>query len=245
MYREIKNSAVLIIFLFFSVIAYSQNVEKPDSISHDSNCYTQGLIIKDNIAKESCGGYGKSKVMIWNMQSGEVIQSKRIDDKYFAEGLTELNDKLYMLTWQSQIALQLNSETLEIEKQFNYKGQGWGLTTDGKSLIMSNGSNIIQYVNPDNFSVEKSIEVTLGGTPVYYLNELEWIDGKIWANVYQTDYIVVINPKTGKVFQRYILPNLLKDMNIKKPGVLNGIAKDNETGKIWVTGKNWPLMFEI
>lgn len=215
------------------------------SLPHDPTCFTQGLVVKDNLVWESCGLYGKSRIINWNLTTGKVINEKPVEAKYFAEGLTELNGKLYMLTWQSQIAFEINPDTLETTKEFHYEGQGWGLTTDGKSLIMSNGSNALQFINPKDFSVEKTILVNLDGTPVYYLNELEWIDGKIWANVFQSDYIVVINPTTGKIFQRFTLPYLLKNKNIKKPGVLNGIAKDIKTNKIWVTGKNWPLIFEM
>ena len=241
-HKKIYLSSLLFLL---STHIYAQNKIERKSLNHDSTCFTQGLIVQNNIVWESCGGYGQSRVINWNLQSGEVINETKINDKYFVEGLTELNGKLFMLTWKSQAAFEIDKETLKIIKSHKYFGQGWGLTTDGEYLIMSNGSNILQFINPETFKSVKGIEVKLGNTPVYSLNELEWIDGKIWANVFQTDYIVVIDPETGSVTQRFSLPNLLKEKNIKKPGVLNGIAHDIQSGKTWITGKNWPLIFEL
>lgn len=239
-----SNFMIMIILLLTAVQSHAQLLSTPNSQKHSTACFTQGLIIEDNIVWESCGGFGVSQLKKWNLLTGKVISRNRLDKNYFAEGLTEINGDLYVLTWQSKTAFKVDKETLEITKTFHYKGEGWGLTQDGKYLIMSNGSNVLQFINPESFKVVKSIKVTLNGSDIHYLNELEWIDGKIWANVYQTDYIVEIDPITGNVVNKHHLPNLLKG-NIKKPGVLNGIAHDKVSQKTWVTGKKWPLMFEL
>jgi len=240
-----KSKLLIVIILLFSFIeTHAQSLLTPNSKKHSTACFTQGLIIQDNIVWESCGGFGVSQIKKWNLLTGKIIKRKRMDRKYFSEGLTEFNGDLYVLTWQSQIAFKLDKDTLEITKEFKYKGEGWGLTHDDKHLIMSNGTNVIQFLNPETFEVVKTIEAKLKGSAIHYLNELEWIEGKIWANVYQTDYIVEIDPTTGNVVNKHHLPNLLKD-HIKKPGVLNGIAHDKATNKTWVTGKKWPLIFEL
>ncbi|MFK8013358.1 MAG: glutaminyl-peptide cyclotransferase, partial [Marinicellaceae bacterium] len=222
----------------FAQLAAGQNSKK-----HSKACFTQGLIIQNNIVWESCGGYGISQLKKWDIETGKVIKRKRLDKKYFAEGLTEFNGDIYVLTWQAQKAFKVDKDTLEITQEFKYKGQGWGLTHDGSHLIMSNGSSTLQFLNPKTFEVIKTVQVQINGSAINYLNELEWIDGKIWANIFQTDYIVVIDPQSGNVVDKYHLPNLLIDY-IQKPGVLNGIAYDETTKKTWVTGKNWPLIFE-
>ena len=232
------------VFIFFVAQINAQSITSPNSKKHSTACFTQGLVIHENIVWESCGGFGVSQLKKWNLETGEVISRNRLDKKYFAEGLTELNGDIYVLTWKAQKAFKVDKDTLEITKEFQYKGEGWGITQDGTNLIMSNGSNVLQFINPETFEVIKTIKVTVGGSDLPYLNELEWIDGKIWANVFQTDYIVVIDPTSGVVVNKYHLPNLLKD-TIKKPGVLNGIAYDKATKKTWVTGKNWPLLFEL
>ena len=239
------TKSLIFILLMLSVFQLNaQTVANNNSKKHSKACFTQGLIIHDNIVWESCGGFGISQLKKWDLETGKVLSRNRLDRKYFSEGLTELNGDIYVLTWQSQTAFKVDKETLEIKQEFKYKGEGWGLTQDGSHLIMSNGSNLIQFINPETFAVVKTIKAHINGSALHYLNELEWIDGKIWANVYQTDYIVVIDPISGEVVNKYHLPNLLKD-HIKKPGVLNGIAFDKITKKTWVTGKNWPLLFEL
>ena len=232
------------ILLLFAVHLSAQSLNNKISKNHSAACFTQGLVIHENIVWESCGGYGVSQLKKWDLETGKVISRNIMDRKYFAEGLTEFKGDIYLLTWKAQKAFKVDKDTLEITQEFQYKGQGWGLTHDGNNLIMSNGSNLLQFIDPETFAVIKTIKVTVGGSDLPYLNELEWIDGKIWANVFQTDYIVVIDPESGKVVNKYHLPDLLPS-EIKKPGVLNGIAYDKATKKTWVTGKNWPLLFEL
>ncbi len=234
----------LIVSLLMSLATNAQKIIERDTVEHFSECFTQGLEIKDNIVWESCGGYGKSKIFQWDLKSKKVLKQMPLEAKYFAEGLTQLNDSLFLITWKAGIALELDPKTLQVKRNHRYKGQGWGLTNNNKQLIMSNGSNKIQFIDPINFKVTKTIEVSINGTPIPNLNELEYINGKIWANVYQSNYIVIIDPETGTIENNYHLPNLLKN-NIKKPGVLNGIAYDEVLDKIWVTGKNWPLLFNL
>ncbi|VAW42090.1 Glutamine cyclotransferase [hydrothermal vent metagenome] len=239
-----KNKFSGILYLVcFAFVVNAQSLKKPDSKTHPDNCFTQGLIINNNMVWETCGGYGSSRLIYWSLETGKILKQTKFGNKLFAEGLTELNGHLFMLTWQAGLAFEINPETLKVIQQHHYKGQGWGLTTDGEQLIMSNGSDLLQFINPTTFKVEKTVRVHMQDTPIHNLNELEWIDGKVWANVYQTDYIVAIDPETGAVEQRFEFPDLLAGH--RKPGVLNGIAYDNQTKKVWVTGKNWPLLFEI
>ena len=230
--------------LFVVFVSHAQLLASPPSKAHFSKVFTQGLIIKNNIVWESSGLYGKSLLTKWNLDTGKVIKQRKLANKYFAEGLTELNGHLYQLTWKAGIAFEIDMNTLATIKQHSYQGEGWGLTANGTQLIMSNGSDVLQYINPVTFKTESSIKVHIGQSPINNLNELEWINGMIWANVYQTDYIVVIDPRTGEVMDKYYLPNLLSS-NIKKPGVLNGIAYDESNGKIWITGKKWPFLYEF
>lgn len=241
---QIKFISILTCFLLTTCITTAQPLKERESTPHFSECYTQGLIIQNNKVWESCGLFGESHLMQWDMKTQKILKKRKFDDKYFAEGLTELNDKLYMVTWRAGVAFEMDKDTLETLKKFNYKGEGWGLTTDGTQLIMSNGTNEIQFINPQDFSVVHRLKVSINNKPVNLLNELEWIEGKIYANVYQTDYIVVIDPQSGTIVNKFHLPKLLKNV-FRKPGVLNGIAKDESTGKIWITGKNWPKMFVL
>jgi glutamine cyclotransferase len=242
---HIQIKLIFISLLLTSVFSvYAQPLKNRESIPHFTKCYTQGLIIEDGTVWESCGKFGESHLIHWNLATQKIIKQVKFDDKYFAEGLTKLNGKLYMLTWRAGVAFEIDPDSLDTLKTFQYEGQGWGLTQNGKLLVLSNGSDILQFINPQTFKVEHKINVTINDKPVHQLNELEWIDGKIYANVFQTDYIVVIDPKTGVITDKHHLPNLLKN-SFRKPGVLNGIAYDEVTKKTWITGKNWPLMFNL
>ena len=243
-YMSMRIALVIILLVGVSFNGIAQSLVVQNSKKHFATVYTQGLIINDNMVWESSGLYGKSMVTQWDLDTGKVIKQKKLDRKYFAEGLTELNGKLFLLTWKAGVAFELDKQTLEITDKHHYKGEGWGLTTDGKQLIMSNGSDSIQFIDPETFKVERIIRVHMDRVLIYNLNELEWINGMIWANIYTTDYIVVIDPKTGSVSKKFYLPHLLGKKS-KKPGVLNGIAYDKVTKKTWVTGKNWPLLFQM
>lgn len=211
---------------------------------HDRDAFTQGLIWRDGTLYESTGLYGRSSLREVAPETGEVRRSVDVSSQYFAEGLTELDGKLYQLTWQHQKGFVYDFETFALLGEFSYTGEGWGLTTDGHSLIMSDGTDTIRYLDPETFAVQRTIRVSRDGVAVRRLNELEYIDGQIYANVWLTDYIARIDPFTGRVTAWIDMTGLLP------PGsgsvdVLNGIAYDMAGDRILVTGKLWPRIFEV
>ena len=212
---------------------------------HDTAAYTQGLFYDGGQMYESTGQYGGSTFRVVDYTTGKVARRLDFARKYFGEGSVMLDGKLFILTWTNKVAFVYDAATLKYEKTYSYPREGWGLTTDGKSLIASDGSSRIYYLTKD-FKQVKTLDVKLNGRPVRLLNELEWIDGKIWANVYMTDMIVIINPSDGRVEATVDCTGLLPD-KLRRPDtdVLNGIAYDKKTGKIWLTGKNWPRLYEV
>lgn len=213
---------------------------------HDPEAYTQGLVIIDGELYEGTGLEGRSSLRRVDLKTGEVLQRTSLPDQYFGEGVGVVGDLIYQLTWQSGICFVYDLATFDLVTTFGYDTEGWGLTTDGEHLIMSDGSNRIVYRDPDTFEEVGHIDVFDGATPVSLLNELEYIDGEIWANVYTTDWIVRIDPVDGSVTGWIDLTGLLDDSDVSAPvDVLNGIALDSETGQIYVTGKLWPTLFEI
>ena len=210
---------------------------------HDTGAYTQGLFFHDGQLYESTGQKGQSSFRKVNLKTGKVLRKLGFTRKYFGEGSVILDGRMYMLTWTDKVAFVYDAESLEYIKTYSYPREGWGLTTDGKSLIASDGSSTIYFLDK-NFQLQRSIKVTLNGRPVRFLNELEWIDGKIWANVYTTDMIVIINPKTGEVEGTVDCTGLLPQrLRTPDTDVLNGIAVLD--GRIFLTGKNWPKLYEI
>lgn len=214
---------------------------------HDPDAYTQGLVIDDGVLYEGTGLEGRSSLRRVDLETGEVLQRTAIDDEHFGEGIAVVEDRIYQLTWQTGTCFVYDRETFELVETFSYETEGWGLTTDGEQLIMSDGSNRIVFRDPETFEETGHVDVMDGDVPVSYLNELEYIDGEIWANVYTTDWIVRIDPADGAVTGWIDLTGLLapEDYPAQGVGVLNGIAHDPETGRIFVTGKLWPTLFEI
>ena len=213
---------------------------------HRPTAFTQGLIIKGDTLIESSGGYGKSLLSKVSLESGEVLAEQVMPSSIFAEGVTLLEGALYQLSYRRGVLMVYDADTLQLKKQHRYSGEGWGLTHDGKRLIMSDGSDTLKYMNAQNFEEIRRISVTENGLPLKYLNELEWVDGKIYANVWLRNKIVIINPRTGVVNAYLDLKELLEEVRATtKTGVLNGIAYDTENNKLYVTGKNWPTLFEI
>ena len=212
---------------------------------HDAQAYTQGLFWHDGKLYESTGLNGKSSLRIVDLKSGKPLKKIGFDKAYFGEGSVILGDKLYMLTWENKVLFVYDANTLEYLKTYSYPREGWGLTTDGKSLIASDGSNRIYFLDPD-LKLQKTLNVTIDGRPLKFLNELEWIDGRIWANVYTTNSIVIINPRSGEVEGLIDCTGLLPD-RLRTPGtdVLNGIAINPADGKIYLTGKNWKRLYEV
>lgn len=212
---------------------------------HDVSSYTQGLFFHNGSFYESTGQWGESTFRIVDLKTGKPTRRLDFDRKYFIEGSVILDGKLYILTWTSKLAFVYDAETLEYKQSYYYPREGWGLTTDGKSLIASDGSNCIYYLDSE-FKLRNTVKVTLDGKPLRYLNELEWIDGKIWANIYTTDMIAVINPSDGKVEGVIDCTSLMPAAErTRKMDVLNGIARNPSDGKIYLTGKYWPKLFEI
>ncbi|RZK53590.1 MAG: glutaminyl-peptide cyclotransferase [Pedobacter sp.] len=230
-----------------------------NTFPHDTSAYTQGLTyvdasLPDRQGKllESTGSYGKSELKYVEINSGKTIQRTKLDPKYFGEGSVKVGDKIIVLTWQENVGLIYDAKTLNLISTFPYQNsrEGWGLTFDGKKLLRSDGSNRIWTMNADNYEVESYIEVYDNLGEVQRLNELEYINGKIYANVYLTNNIVIINPVSGVVEAKIDLSALepqdfFKDEDEKQNNVLNGIAWDSKTNRLFVTGKKWPKLYEI
>jgi glutamine cyclotransferase len=213
---------------------------------HDRNAFTQGLVFHDGKLLESTGQEGRSSLRRVEMESGKVLQKVDVPSPYFAEGMTLLKGKIYQLTWQHQLGFVYDAWTFEKISEFNYAGEGWGLTNDGVSLILSDGSNQIRFLDPVNFQVQKTIAVLDGNVPVVEINELEYIQGEIYANIWHEDRIARIDPQTGHVVGWINLAGLLSPVEVQdEEAVLNGIAYDEAGGRLFVTGKLWPKLFEI
>lgn len=212
---------------------------------HDTDSYTQGLFFNEGQLYESTGQHGKSTFRKVDLMTGSALKRLDFDKKYFVEGSVMFEGNLYILTWESKVAFVYDAETLEYKSSWKYPREGWGLTTDGEFLIASDGTASLYFMD-GNFKPDHKVLVTLNDRPVRLINELEYIDGRIWANVYTYDEILIINPKTGKVTGiidcRGLLPDKLRTVNTD---VLNGIAYNKEDGKIYLTGKNWPKLYEV
>ena len=212
---------------------------------HDTDSYTQGLFFHKGEMYETTGLHGKSTLRKVDVETGKSLFRKDFDKKYFLEGSVVFNDNLYILTWESKVAFIYDADSLNYKSTWSYPREGWGITTDGKQLIASDGSATLFFMD-ENFALKRRQIVKYEDRPVRWLNELEYIDGKIWANVYTSNEIVMINPKDGRVVGvidcRGLLP---KELYTSETDVLNGIAFNPVTGKIYITGKNWPKLFEV
>lgn len=217
------------------------------SYPHDPLAFTQGLQWHDNRLFESTGQVGTSGIREVDYTTGKVLRKQPLEEPYFGEGIVILGNTLYQITWEHGKAFTYDWKTFARQStSFTYDGQGWGLTTDGTSLIMSNGSEAIVYRDPKTFAVQKTITVTEHGTPVKQLNELEWVKGEIWANVWQSEQIARIDPATGNVVGWINLTGILPKLDrTGNEDVMNGIAYDAEKDRLFVTGKLWPKLYEI
>lgn len=211
---------------------------------HDTDDYTQGLLIKDGVLYESTGQRGSSTFKKKDLSTGETLKVVNLPADLFGEGLAEINNEFYQLTWTSGQGFVYNTD-MEQVRTFNYQVQGWGLTTLGDELVLTDETEKLYFIDPTSFTVQREIEVFDNNGKIDSLNELEVIDGLIYANVYQEDYIVVIDPETGEVLQKIDFTGLLTEEEAQSADVLNGIAYDVETGRIFVTGKWWPKLFEV
>jgi glutaminyl-peptide cyclotransferase len=216
------------------------------TLPHDTNAFTQGLIFYEGSFYESTGLQGKSTLRRVEVDTGKVLKKIDVPSEYFAEGMTIFQGKIFQLTWLNQKGFVYDLGTFEKEKEFSYYGEGWGLTNDEKNLILSDGTNKIRFVDPFTFEVIKTISVTENSQPIPSINELEYINGQIFANVWQTDRIIVVDPSTGNVTASIDLKGILKPEDVTGPiDVLNGIAYDSAKDRLFVTGKLWPKIFEI
>lgn len=214
--------------------------------SHDTKAYTQGLLWHDGYLYESTGLYGESQLRKVDHKTGNVIQSISLERKYFGEGIALLNERIYMLTWTEGRAFVYDLNTFRQLKSFSYDGEGWGLTTDGTKLYMSDGTDKIYVRNPETFAIERTISVRNGQNRVRYINELEWINGEIWANIYTTEQVVRINPETGAVTGIIDFSGIQSRADhTPHTDVFNGIAYDPATDNIYVTGKRWNKLYRV
>ena len=215
-------------------------------LPHDKHSYTQGLEFHDGMLYESSGEYGKSYIRILEFPSMKVKKHTNLDKKYFAEGLTVIDNKLFMLTWQEFKCFVYDADNLSVIKEFQYNTEGWGLANDGKYIYMSDGSHYIYIIDPVTFRQVDRLEILIGDEKILNINELEWIEGEIWANIFTSNEIIRINPKSGAVNGIIDASNLLLSSDYTtSTDVLNGIAYDKSTKKIYLTGKNWPKLFEV
>ena len=216
------------------------------TVPHDRGAYTQGLLFHDGHLFESTGLYGASTVRKIEPQTGEVIETRDLPDQYFGEGLVALGDYLYQVTWKEGSGFVYAAESLEVVGRFRYAGEGWGLTTDGSHLILSDGTYRLRFIDPATADLSRVLEVTDEGRPIFALNELEWIGGEIWANIWQQDNIARIDPESGEVLGWVNVAGFISRWDrVRGAEVANGIAYDSVSGRLWVTGKNWPRVYEV
>jgi glutamine cyclotransferase len=211
---------------------------------HDSDAFTQGLVIDDGVLYEGTGLTGKSSLRRVDLETGDVLQMHELSSNLFGEGITVFGDKIIQLTWQSEIGFVYDKSSFDVLQNFSYSTQGWGITTDGTRLIMSDGSANLYFLNPETFEKTGQVEVHDGNASVTKLNELEYINGEVYANVWLTDKIAVINPNTGQVTGWIDLTDIYTSTGDSN-NVLNGIAYDAENNRLFVTGKRWSQLFQI
>ncbi len=213
---------------------------------HDIGAFTQGLIYRDGFLYEGTGKRGLSSLSKLTLEDGEVLKSTRLNQRYFGEGIELVGDKIYQLTWQSNMVFVYDKESFEQVGSHYNATEGWGLAYNGEQLILSNGTSTIQFMDTENFVPQRQITATYNGQPLANLNELEYIDGEIWANVWQTNFIVRIDPETGVVKSLIDLSGLPAQTQLgSTEAVLNGIAWDADGQRLFVTGKHWAHLFEI
>lgn len=243
------RSAHLLSGLLLTVTLLRAGDPKPrvlERVTHDAAAFTQGLLLDGEVWLEGTGRYGKSDLREVEKKSGRVIRTLPLPAQWFGEGIALLDGRIFQLTWRSGVCRVVDRETFEVVRMHRYRGEGWGLTTDGARLFMSDGTHKLRVLDPETFEEEKRITVIEDGKRVGNLNELEWIRGEIWANIWKSRRIVRIDPETGKVLGGVDLSHLpLPEDRWPGQDVLNGIAVDAGTGDIWVTGKLWKALYRI
>ena len=242
------KAIILVIYLFpwnctqLSAVTIS-DVDVIKKYPHDNTAFTQGLEFHEGRIYESTGRHGFSELRKVDLVTGRVIQRRVLDPQYFGEGITILQNKVFQLTWKSGKGFVYDLNSFALDREFKISGEGWGLSNDGNNLLLSNGSNQILFLDPQTLQVLKRVSVTLNDKPQYLLNELEYVDGEIWANVWKKDEILRIDPLTGIVLG--ILDVGTISERLSDDDVANGIAWDEEGRKIYITGKFWSYIYEI
>ncbi len=255
-YRINKRYLAFFLFLLAFVIAFfytrfqkfitpTYTYKIVNQYPHDPQAFTQGLVFDNGFLYESTGKKGQSSLRKVELETGKVLQKYDLPNHLFGEGIAIFENKIVQLTWQSHRGFVYDQTTFALKEEFKYSTEGWGLTDDGHQLIMSDGSANLYFLNPETFAEARRIEVIDKENPVSQLNELEYIEGKIYANIWQQDQVAIINPQTGIVEAWLDLTNLLDPSEKQMAGVLNGIAYDPKGDRLFVTGKNWPKIFEI
>jgi glutamine cyclotransferase len=225
-------------------IIYTYNITNP--YPHDRDAFTQGLVFEDGVLYEGTGQYGHSSLRRVELETGDILQIRELSEQFFGEGITIYGDEIIQLTWQSNVGFVYDKNNFELLGEFNYSTEGWGITHDGTRLIMSDGTATLHFLDPQTFEEIGQLEVFDNDSPIARLNELEYIQGEIYANVWQTDWVARIAPQTGRVVGWIDLSGLLTAEDRSEPvDVLNGIAYDAEDDRLFVTGKWWPKLFEI
>ena len=226
--------------------AFNQHAEIIASYPHDSQAFTQGLFIHEGVLYESTGQVGQSSLRRVDLQTGTVEAQVDIARPIFGEGSVQVGDEIFVLSWQGEIGFIYDAATFEQVDTFSYPGEGWGLTYDGNNLVLSDGTPQIRFIDPQSMILDHVIDVTYNGRPIDRLNELEWINGEIWANIWTTRSIARIDPRSGEVVGIISLDTLIPSEVIgRRDAVANGIALNAQTGQIYVTGKLWPVLYEI
>jgi len=243
----LRRSLLLLLLLArptFALEQFGYRVLEQKPQARDS--FVQGLQIVDDKLYVSTGLYGQSRLLRYRFADGELLDERRLHPRLFGEGLTVFDDRVFQLTWRARRMLVYSRQDLSPAAVYTLPGEGWGLTDNGRELIYTDGSHYLHFLDPESGRHLRSIAVTEQGQPVVRLNELEWIEGKVWANVWQTDRIVVIDPTNGEVTASVDLTGLLPASE-RRPDtdVLNGIAHNPADGALWVTGKNWPWLYRI
>jgi glutamine cyclotransferase len=253
MFRRPHFAAWLLCILAASIVAAAPAARHADGFqvvhtyAHDSHAFTQGLIYVDGRLYESTGLNGQSSIRMVDLSTGQVLQKYDLPQEYFGEGLTDWDSSLIQLTWQAHTGFVYDRFSFRLLRTFHYEGEGWGLTHDQTQLIMSDGTSYLRFLDPKSFKETRRVRVLdESGHPVEQLNELEYLHGEIYANIWQTDEIVRISPRTGKVLGRIDLSGIIDKRELESAGaVLNGIAYDSKGDRLFVTGKLWPKLFEI
>ena len=249
---KIINITFFNFLIFFLIPTYSMGiliVKKKEltqaniieRYNHDPSAFTQGLVYQNEHFFESTGGWGTSEIKKINKNTGKVINFNTLPPEYFGEGITIHDDKIFQVTWKSKKGFVYDINNFTLIDEFKIYGQGWGLANDGKSLILSDGSEKIYFLNPKNFEVEKTISVSLNGNKQIFINELEFIRGEIWANIWKSNEIITINPLSGRVTSIFDISKISEQKETED--VPNGIAWDKVNDKIFITGKNWNFIY--